>query len=122
MTSQDRSRFDAALRATYETIKFIAQGWQRHEDAIGELSRAKEATEVELTKIHDEIAECRKTVSALLKPVAKQDTTLEQVPTEPQTASVRRELPDKRRRLLEQSAHLWKVIPKRNEDASPPET
>jgi hypothetical protein len=122
MTSESRSRFDAALHATYENIKFIAQAWQRHDDAIGALSRAKEATEAELAKIHVEIAEWHKKLEALLTPPIQRDSKGEQGSTGRQTENGRREMPDKLRRLLEQSGHRWKVMPKRDENAPPSES
>jgi predicted nucleic acid-binding Zn-ribbon protein len=122
MTSENRSRFDAALQATQESINLILQGWQRHEDAIAELNRAKETTEAELAKIHDEIATWHKKINTLLEPMVQRDPNSQQRSTGEPTENTPRETPDKRRRLLEQSAHLWKVLPKRDANAPPPET
>jgi chromosome segregation ATPase len=78
MTSENRSRFDAALQATQESINLILQGWQRHEDAIAELNRAKETTEAELAKIHDEIATWHKKINTLLEPMVQRDPNSQQ--------------------------------------------
>jgi hypothetical protein len=88
MSSETRSRLDAALNATHESVQHLLLGWQRHAEATRTLNEAKVAAENELADIHSEIAEWHEKVNALLRPIVEQmNGTQPPPPVHPETSS-----------------------------------
>jgi hypothetical protein len=81
MSSETRSRLDAALNATHESVQHLLLGWQRHAEATRSLNEAKVAAEAELASIHSEMAEWHEKVNALLQPIIEQMNGAERQPS-----------------------------------------